>query len=131
MAAKKVRLSEIRRLSMLQCTRTEAASALGIAYATFAKILKHDERACRAWEDGRNKGKISLRCKQFRLANKNATIAIWLGKQWLEQRDVTVTQHEGGETPISTVDITKLNADERRNLRSILRRLRQPRRTSS
>lgn len=31
--------------------------------------------------------KLSLRRFQFKLAEKNATMAIWLGKQWLGQRD--------------------------------------------
>lgn len=32
-------------------------------------------------------GKISLRRNQFRLAEKSAAMAIWLGKQYLGQRD--------------------------------------------
>ena len=32
-------------------------------------------------------GKISLRRSQFRLAESNATMAIWLGKQYLGQRE--------------------------------------------
>lgn len=32
-------------------------------------------------------GKISLRRAQFRLAEKNANMAIWLGKQYLRQTD--------------------------------------------
>lgn len=32
-------------------------------------------------------GKISLRRFQFKLAEKNTSMAIWLGKQWLGQRD--------------------------------------------
>jgi hypothetical protein len=33
------------------------------------------------------KGNASLRRSQFKLAEKNATMAIWLGKQYLNQRD--------------------------------------------
>ena len=36
----------------------------------------------------RGKGKISLRRMQWRLAEKNASMAIWLGKQYLDQKDV-------------------------------------------
>lgn len=32
-------------------------------------------------------GKISLRRKQFRMAESNAAMAIWLGKQYLGQKD--------------------------------------------
>ena len=35
----------------------------------------------------RQKGRASLRRSQFRLAEKNATMAIWLGKQYLGQKD--------------------------------------------
>ena len=34
-----------------------------------------------------NYGKASLRRKQWNLAEKNATMGIWLGKQYLEQSD--------------------------------------------
>jgi hypothetical protein len=32
-------------------------------------------------------GKTSLRRMQFRLAEKNSSMAIWLGKQYLNQKD--------------------------------------------
>ena len=35
----------------------------------------------------RQKGRASLRRLQFRLAEKSATMAIWLGKQYLGQKD--------------------------------------------
>ena len=35
----------------------------------------------------RGAGKISLRRSQFELAKKNANMAIWLGKQYLDQRE--------------------------------------------
>ena len=46
----------------------------------------------------REKGKISLRRYQWELAKKNATMAIWLGKQFLGQRDnvdITVADAKG------------------------------------
>lgn len=46
----------------------------------------------------RKTGKISLRRMQWRLAEKNATMAIFLGKQYLGQRDnvdVNVTNNDG------------------------------------
>ena len=46
----------------------------------------------------RKTGKISLRRMQWRLAEKNATMAIFLGKQYLGQRDnvdVNVINTEG------------------------------------
>lgn len=37
-------------------------------------------------------GRISLRRAQNRLAMRNATMAIWLGKQWLGQTDTGAVQ---------------------------------------
>lgn len=44
---------------------------------TFAEVSKK----------GRANGKISLRRYQFELAKTNASMAIWLGKQYLDQKD--------------------------------------------
>ena len=39
------------------------------------------------FKEKRGLGKISLRRNQWRLAEKRATMAIWLGKQYLGQKD--------------------------------------------
>ena len=41
-----------------------------------------------AYKNKSQLGKSSLRRAQFKLAEKNATMAIWLGKQYLDQKDV-------------------------------------------
>lgn len=47
----------------------------------------YGERFSEVFAQKRGKGKVSLRRMQFRLAEKNASMAIWLGKQYLGQRD--------------------------------------------
>ena len=37
---------------------------------------------------------MSLRRTQFKLAEKNPTMAIWLGKQYLGQRDNIAVEHK-------------------------------------
>ena len=39
------------------------------------------------FKEKRGLGKISLRRSQWRLAEKSATMALWLGKQYLGQKD--------------------------------------------
>lgn len=39
-------------------------------------------------------GKASLRRLQFQMAHKNASLAIWLGKQWLNQKDTPINEEE-------------------------------------
>ena len=42
-------------------------------------------------------GKKSLRRYQFEMAEHNASMAIWLGKQWLGQKDEAVIDHGNNE----------------------------------
>ncbi len=42
-----------------------------------------------------SKGKCSLRRSQFKQAKKNPAMAIWLGKQWLGQKDKQEVEHSG------------------------------------
>ena len=44
----------------------------------------------------RGVGKISLRRHQWRLAEKNANMAIWLGKQYLGQSDTPEQKEDSG-----------------------------------
>ena len=82
-------LRMIRKLAEIQCTQQEAASVLGVHKDTFNDFLRSptDKRAADAWEMGREEGKVALRRLQWRTAQKSTTMQIWLGKQWLNQRD--------------------------------------------
>lgn len=61
------------------------------------------------------KGKISLRRYQFQQAEKNVTMAIWLGKQYLGQTEKEISVQANGqladlidglkEPPTATLDI--------------------------
>lgn len=69
------------------CTEEEIASFMGVTVET----LHRDENGIAFLEcvkKGREKGKASLRANQFRLAKSNPTMAIWLGKQYLAQKDI-------------------------------------------
>ena len=73
----------VEKLSNIQCTQEEIASFLGCSVDT----LQRDETFCGLYKKGKENGKMSLRRMQFKLAEKNPTMAIWLGKQYLGQRD--------------------------------------------
>lgn len=74
-------------LSSIMCTDEEIAACLGVTIETLQNkdnIVAFLE--CK--EKGTGNGKKSLRRIQFEIAKKgNATMAIWLGKQWLGQKD--------------------------------------------
>ena len=70
------------------------------------------------------KGKISLRRYQFQQAEKNTTMAIWLGKQYLGQTEKEISVQATGqladlidglkEPPTVTIDIDDLHTETTR-----------------
>lgn len=72
-------------------TQEEIAVFLDISVRT----LQRDKEFCRIYKKGLESGKMSLRRKQFKLAEKNATMGIWLGKQYLNQKDKQQIEHSG------------------------------------
>lgn len=76
-------------LLFIQCTKREVCSVLGItSYALDVALLMHYKKP---WNEISERyldvGRASLRRCQFRLAQKNPAMAIWLGKQYLDQRE--------------------------------------------
>jgi hypothetical protein len=76
-------LDAAEKLGQLQCTLKECSAFLNIPEGTIA----NREDFTSAWKKGLETGKISLRRTQFRLAEKSAGMAIWLGKQYLGQTE--------------------------------------------
>ncbi len=80
----------------IQCTTKETAAFLRVAENTLLTFLKENPEARDAYEAGKNFGRLSLRRKQFRLADTNAAMAIFLGKNLLGQSDKQEIEHSGG-----------------------------------
>ena len=80
-------ITQIRGLGRIQCTQEEAAAVLGVSCPTFVLFLRTHEKAMVAWKDGKGEGRASLRRAQFKMSQNNPTMAIWLGKNYLNQTD--------------------------------------------
>lgn len=80
-------LKTIKGLGAIQATTLECAAMLGVAENTFLKFKADYEEVAEAYENGKGTGRVSLRRTQFRLADKNAAMAIFLGKNILGQVD--------------------------------------------
>lgn len=120
-----VKVGEIRRLARWQCTEREAAAELGIKVTTFREMIRIDERAKTAWEEGQQEGRVKIRKAQFSLAEKNPQMAIYLGKVILGQREITSIEMSGRDgAPIQTLDVAKLDQKGRDNLRDVLLKMR-------
>ena len=73
----------------IQCTEAEICAALECSEDTINRWCKRTYGATFAdtYKSKSQMGKSSLRRMQFKLAEKSATMAIWLGKQYLGQKD--------------------------------------------
>ena len=80
---KEIDYTTVEKLANIQCTQDEIASFLGISTRT----LQRDEQFMELFNRGRENGKMSLRRIQWKHAEKSVPMAIWLGKQYLGQRD--------------------------------------------
>ena len=80
-------IEQIRALGRIQATVDETASVLRVSLRTLQNFFAAHEDAKEAHETGKLEGLASLRRKQFAMADKNAAMAIWLGKQYLGQKD--------------------------------------------
>ena len=80
---KEIDYTTVEKLANIQCTQDEIASFLGISTRT----LQRDEQFMELFNRGRENGKMSLRRIQWKHAEKSVPMAIWLGKQYVGQRD--------------------------------------------
>lgn len=76
-------------LCALQCTQSEIASCLKIHKDTLRdRAMEHYcEDYGTIYARYSEEGKCSLRRNQFVMSRKSAAMAIWLGKQWLGQKE--------------------------------------------
>jgi hypothetical protein len=82
-------LEQFKGLCSIQCTLVEIADWFKCSEDTIENWCKRElgmlfSEAYKKYSVG---GKISIRRSQFKMAEHNATMAIWLGKQYLGQTD--------------------------------------------
>lgn len=88
---KEIDYESVEKLAKIQCTQEEIANFLDISTRT----LLRDDKFKEIYERGKECGKASLRRIQWKHAEKSASMAIFLGKQYLGQKDnVEVTNNE-------------------------------------
>lgn len=86
---KEIDQKQFESLCGLQCTKEEICGWFNVSEKTLNAWCKrtYGQSFSLVFQQKRGNGKISLRRKQWALAGENASMAIWLGKQYLGQRE--------------------------------------------
>lgn len=109
---KEINWEQVDKLCAIQCTGVEIANFLEVSVDTLTRRCKelHGVTFAEYFEQKRGSGRISLRRKQFEVAQGgNVTMLIWLGKQYLDQSDKVETR-ELGERPFREMSDAELMA---------------------
>ena len=126
----KIDLAELEKLCGMQCTDEEVAAFFGVSTRTIER-RRSVEKFREIMDQGRAKGRVSVRRALFKLANAgNIAAAIFLSKNLLGYRDVVNTEHTGlAGGPIqvaSRPDLSQLSDEELKQLRAIADKTRAP-----
>lgn len=95
-AQDKIDKKQFEKLCSLQCTLMEICSYFNVEDDTLNLWCKktYGTTFSEIFKVKRGTGQISLRRMQWQQAEKNPTMAIWLGKQYLGQRDNIEVEHK-------------------------------------
>jgi hypothetical protein len=89
-------IEEVEKLCRLNCTDSELAAYYNVCRKTIEREKNINPAFKEAVQRGHDFGRLSLRRKQVELANDgNVTMLIWLGKQYLGQKDKSEQEHSG------------------------------------
>lgn len=80
----------------IQCTKEEICAVLDVTEKTLNSWCNntYGKDFSLVFADKKQLGKMSLRRSQWRMAENDKTMAIWLGKQYLGQKDNTDVSRE-------------------------------------
>ena len=86
---KEIDQEQFEKLCAIQCTKFEICSWFDVTDKTLEHWVNntYGRHFSEVFAEKREAGKISLRRSQWRLAEKNASMAIFLGKNYLGQED--------------------------------------------
>jgi predicted transcriptional regulator len=92
-------LKIIGELAKRLASKNEIASILGVTPDIFSAFLSDCEPARLVYERGLDNGRINVRMGQLDLAKKQANMAMFLGKNYLGQKDESHTTYNNASKP--------------------------------
>lgn len=112
---KEIDKAQFEKLCAMMCTSEEIAGFFDCSVDTIERWCKREYKMpfAEVFKKYSAHGKISLRRNQFRLSEKYPAMAIWLGKQYLGQRDVPLeVEHTMSPIDQITEQIFKLQQEQ-------------------
>lgn len=102
---------QFEKLCSLQCTLNEIAGVMECSEDTIERWCNrvYDMNFADVYKKYSAAGKMSLRRAQFRLAEKSAVMAIFLGKNYLGQSDNVVVETPQAESAVEQIAKMLLN----------------------
>lgn len=82
-------------LGAIQASWKEAAAVLNMHESTLGRMFQRWPDVKDAFDSAKLGGVVGLKRNQFKLAEKNATMAIFLGMNYAGQKDMRATVHSG------------------------------------
>ena len=103
---KEFELKQIEGLIQIQCTQEEVCSVLETTDKTLNRWLRKTTgyNFSEYFEQKKAFGKASLRRKQWKLADVSPAMAIFLGKNYLGQKDKQELEHSGSIKSVTIID---------------------------
>lgn len=107
-AQSKIDEKQFEQLCKMQCTEMEIASFFDVSKDTLIRWCKETYGVDFAtiYSQKKEGGKIAIRRFQLQQAEKNPTMAIWLGKQYLGQTDKIENTQYIAKEPVLNINIS-------------------------
>ena len=103
---------EVEKLYAQMCTDQDIADWFGVSRKTVERHNQNDEKFQSAKTKGMAHAKISIRGEQFKVAKKgNVSMLIWLGKQYLGQKEKQEVDHQSSDGSMTPTEIRRIIVD--------------------
>ena len=110
-------------LCEIQCTEKEIATVFHVSADTIERACQREKGMTFAdyFAQKREDGRVSLRRKQWKLADRNAAMAIFLGKNYLGQADRQELTGAEGEPLFAQLTEAEINAEIANEIESFIK----------
>lgn len=120
---KELNIEQFKMLCALHCTEEEIAAVLDMGVDALAERIKElwNVSFPDVFKRFSASGRVSLRRTQFKMAETNPAMAIWLGKQHLGQFDRNQIEQNINGKISSNLDLSKLSVEKLKLMNALLK----------